>query len=388
MQLKDEKNSDIKITEAESEYWHAKSLEIACVFLPSECPLLNHILLSYQKHHAPTQYTIPEDSEYTDNLTVIKPMTGMQSCKYNPIIRITPKPDPKIEAYPLAPLRQITDSLLGRLEENENDIKTIVTQSYKHTGQNSVVNLKDKDLEIRRESNQSSSRDNLNEIERLINDNSHSFEDAYDDSAILEDKVKQMHERSERKKSEEMKVQVEQEVEDVEEQNPTRPISNNNAEHLNPTIEQPSTVSRRQNVDASTNTIIISTDIDAMKEKADSVERREKPPITKHAATSPGQKVSPQVSKEMLIEDSVNSVFNDLEKDPQFLNDLSNLIGEKLVNSDNKIFENKNMSAQVTQKNEIIKSVITNYIKSCAISQNNTIDEIPKEDIEHFIQNS
>jgi hypothetical protein len=36
-----------KNRELESEYWHAKSLEIACSFLPSECPLLNHILLSY-----------------------------------------------------------------------------------------------------------------------------------------------------------------------------------------------------------------------------------------------------------------------------------------------------------------------------------------------------
>lgn len=40
--------------ELESEYWHAKALEIACTFLPSECPLLNHVLLSYQKHHDPS----------------------------------------------------------------------------------------------------------------------------------------------------------------------------------------------------------------------------------------------------------------------------------------------------------------------------------------------
>ena len=43
-----------KQRELESEFWHAKSLEIACTFLPSECPLLNHILLSYQKHHDPS----------------------------------------------------------------------------------------------------------------------------------------------------------------------------------------------------------------------------------------------------------------------------------------------------------------------------------------------
>ena len=37
----------------ESEFWHAKALEVACSFLPSESPLVSHILSSYQKHHAP-----------------------------------------------------------------------------------------------------------------------------------------------------------------------------------------------------------------------------------------------------------------------------------------------------------------------------------------------
>ena len=58
IQLKDELNKipsfDIGFKTKESEYWHAKSLEIACTFLPSDCPLLNHVLLSYQKHHAPS----------------------------------------------------------------------------------------------------------------------------------------------------------------------------------------------------------------------------------------------------------------------------------------------------------------------------------------------
>lgn len=43
-----------KQRELESEFWHAKALEMACTFLPSECPLLNHVLLSYQKHHDPS----------------------------------------------------------------------------------------------------------------------------------------------------------------------------------------------------------------------------------------------------------------------------------------------------------------------------------------------
>lgn len=40
--------------EYESEYWHAKSLEVSCTFLPSECPLVKHVLLSYQKWHDPS----------------------------------------------------------------------------------------------------------------------------------------------------------------------------------------------------------------------------------------------------------------------------------------------------------------------------------------------
>lgn len=42
----------------QSEYWHAKALEISCSFFPSESPLVTHILTSYQKHHAPVQQAI------------------------------------------------------------------------------------------------------------------------------------------------------------------------------------------------------------------------------------------------------------------------------------------------------------------------------------------
>ena len=51
IQLKDEiskfENFKIDKKNLESEFWHTISLEIACSFLPSDCPLLNHILLSY-----------------------------------------------------------------------------------------------------------------------------------------------------------------------------------------------------------------------------------------------------------------------------------------------------------------------------------------------------
>jgi hypothetical protein len=52
IQLKEElegvkKTFNIDAKTRESQYWHTKSLEIACTFLPSDCPLLNHLLLSY-----------------------------------------------------------------------------------------------------------------------------------------------------------------------------------------------------------------------------------------------------------------------------------------------------------------------------------------------------
>jgi hypothetical protein len=70
----------------ESEFWHAKSLELACSFLPSDCPLLSHILLSYQKHHSPTQQVIKENEVSEVNLQIVKPMNGIFQTRHHPII--------------------------------------------------------------------------------------------------------------------------------------------------------------------------------------------------------------------------------------------------------------------------------------------------------------
>jgi len=77
--MKEDESYDPATKQKESEYWHAKSLELACTFLPGECPLLNHINLSYQKHFAPVKSTIQEDEEYEDCLHVVKPMTGIEN---------------------------------------------------------------------------------------------------------------------------------------------------------------------------------------------------------------------------------------------------------------------------------------------------------------------
>lgn len=66
----------------ESEFWHGKALEIACGFLPSESPLVHHILSSYQKHHAPVQQAIPEDAQADQGLMVIRPSKGIDKAQF------------------------------------------------------------------------------------------------------------------------------------------------------------------------------------------------------------------------------------------------------------------------------------------------------------------
>lgn len=54
--------SGISYQRKDSEYWHGKAVELAISFLPSESPLVSHVLMSYEKHHAPSNIMIPEDT--------------------------------------------------------------------------------------------------------------------------------------------------------------------------------------------------------------------------------------------------------------------------------------------------------------------------------------
>jgi len=38
---------ETKYTKADSEMWHAMALEMSGTFLPSECPLVSHVIMSY-----------------------------------------------------------------------------------------------------------------------------------------------------------------------------------------------------------------------------------------------------------------------------------------------------------------------------------------------------
>jgi hypothetical protein len=73
--------------------WHAMALEAAGTFLPSECPLVSHIIVSYQKHHSPALTTIPEDEPLIEELKVVRPLNeiktgaGSDTINYHQIIR-------------------------------------------------------------------------------------------------------------------------------------------------------------------------------------------------------------------------------------------------------------------------------------------------------------
>jgi hypothetical protein len=66
-------------TKADSEMWHAMALEAAGTFLPSECPLVSHVIVSYQKHHSPALTTIPEDEPLFEDLKVVRPLNEIRS---------------------------------------------------------------------------------------------------------------------------------------------------------------------------------------------------------------------------------------------------------------------------------------------------------------------
>lgn len=78
-----------KFSKADSEIWHAMALETSGTFLPSECPLVSHVIMSYQKHHSPALTTIPEDEPLFEELKVVRPLNEIKNdqINYHQIIR-------------------------------------------------------------------------------------------------------------------------------------------------------------------------------------------------------------------------------------------------------------------------------------------------------------
>lgn len=74
----------------DSEVWHGMALETSATFLPSECPLVSHIIMSFQKHHAPSLTAIPEHHPLDEPLKVLRPLNNVKSdqTNYHQILRV------------------------------------------------------------------------------------------------------------------------------------------------------------------------------------------------------------------------------------------------------------------------------------------------------------
>lgn len=94
-------NQNEKYSKKESEKWQAKAVEAACTFLPSECPLVGHVISSYQKHHSIISDAIPEDQEIDDDLIIIRPLNEVKedSINYHQIIKNHVKRVPSPSPY-------------------------------------------------------------------------------------------------------------------------------------------------------------------------------------------------------------------------------------------------------------------------------------------------
>lgn len=100
----------------DAEYWHGKSLELAVSFLPSDAPVVKHIVSSYQKHHSPAYQQIPENEEFNSDVKIVKPLKGVQHSKIAPCIQDVKITTIKLNMLDIAP----NDYLEGFFDE-END---------------------------------------------------------------------------------------------------------------------------------------------------------------------------------------------------------------------------------------------------------------------------
>ena len=69
-------------------------------------------MLSYQKHHAPVQQPINEDGTNEDKLEVLKPLNGIESNKFQPLIRVVEKGQVLITPADFSPAHKVCKHLM------------------------------------------------------------------------------------------------------------------------------------------------------------------------------------------------------------------------------------------------------------------------------------
>ena len=67
-----EENGELE--RCESKYWHKAAVEFVCMFLPSDCPLVGHVVSSYERHNSLAQEIIIEGAAKEEEEIVHKPV--------------------------------------------------------------------------------------------------------------------------------------------------------------------------------------------------------------------------------------------------------------------------------------------------------------------------
>lgn len=70
---------------------------MAISYLPSESPLVSHILMSYEKHHSPSNMAIPESEGQDVKVRVVRQVTGIDNSRLQPIIRFHPDSEYRVK---------------------------------------------------------------------------------------------------------------------------------------------------------------------------------------------------------------------------------------------------------------------------------------------------
>ena len=140
----------------DAEFWHGKAVELAVNFLPSNAPLVKHIVTSYQKHHSPWNEKIPEDTEVSDDIQLFKAQNGIFSNKYSPVVKRVKDTSIKLTILDITP----NDYLADIFEEKDENLE--LRHLNKSDSQQLIVN-DDKDNEY-----DDSSYNKKNNLKQLI----------------------------------------------------------------------------------------------------------------------------------------------------------------------------------------------------------------------------
>lgn len=93
--------------------------------------MLNHILLSYQKHHDPSHQPIKEDTEQHDIVNVIRPLPGIEQCKYQPMVRQISNIKVALTPCKISPITKRIFKEVGPANVKEPEVEVVIQDQLK-----------------------------------------------------------------------------------------------------------------------------------------------------------------------------------------------------------------------------------------------------------------